>query len=267
MHWDLLFYLMPIRWETRNRKPGFEVMDIYTKQYIPTVGDVDKSQLAKPSYIFDIFQEITTLHGADLKIGLGELQELGMGWVLSRFTVEILRRPAFGETVNARTWTRGPEKLFMLRDYSITDAGGNVIVRSRSRWLVLDTKTRHPLRPSALPLAMPLNEGIDALVNEGAALKKHDGLKKTGRRTAAYSDIDFNGHVNNSRYIQWVQDAAPSGLIENAAKLNFEINYISEIKIGETIDMCLGVFEDGAKLGAEGIKENGETAFRCEVCV
>ncbi|GMO61437.1 MAG: thioesterase [Termitinemataceae bacterium] len=242
-------------------------MDVFEKQYTVTVGDVDKTESAKPSYIFDIFQELTTVHGSDLGIGINEIKSLGMGWVLSRFSVEILRRPKFGETFIASTWPRGPNKLFMLRDYLIKDSSDNVIVRSRSRWIVIDIEKRSPMRPDSLPLALPLNEGRDALVNDGAALKKHEGLEKKCSRTAVYSDVDFNGHVNNARYIQWVQDACPPALIENAAKLSVEINYIIEIKIGESIDIFCGCLEnsDGKLLAFEGVKSDGQTAFRCEI--
>ncbi|GMO23155.1 MAG: hypothetical protein Ta2B_02260 [Termitinemataceae bacterium] len=263
-------------------------MDIYEKEYCITVGDVDKSQGVKPSYLFEVFQEITTIDGDRQNIGIGQLQQFGMAWVLSRLSVVVDKRPMFGQTVKASTWPRGPEKLFMLRDYLIKDKSEEVVVRARSRWLLLDTEKRRPLRPSALPIPVPLNDGCDALICDYVPAKR-EGLQKVMERTAVYSDLDFNGHVNNSRYIQWVQDAVDPKLIEDADKMRIDINYVSEIRIGETLNMFCAPFtceaenankicgcnsfaadewnNDGiTKIAIEGIKKcDGQSSFRAEL--
>jgi hypothetical protein len=88
---------------------------------------------------------------------------------------------------------------------------------------------------------LPLNEGKDSLPDGAAGLETgeggpHGGLVKTGERRAAYSDIDSNRHVNNARYVQWIQDIADPALLEQAERIRLDINYLSEVKIGETVE-------------------------------
>jgi acyl-ACP thioesterase len=157
------------------------------------------------------------------------------------------------------------------------------LARAQSRWIVIDIEKHKPLRPQTLPTTLPLNEGRDALIIANSGLAKRDNLVKTSERKAVYSDIDFNGHVNNARYIQWIQDAIPSEHIENARQLRFDINYLSEIKNGETVEIFSAPFSceetdanntifasprghDAKKIAIEGIKiTDGQSSFRAEL--
>jgi acyl-ACP thioesterase len=256
-------------------------MDVYTKEYNVTVGNVDRNHCIKPAHVFDIFQEITTLHSEDLDGGLNIMQSAGMAWILSRFMVIIERRPEFGEVLSVSTWPRGPEKLFMLRDYIIKDKSGNIVIRARSRWLVLDIEKRRPLRIEMLPVAMPDNSDKNSVIICNSSLEKRTGLIKKCERSANYSDIDFNGHVNNARYIQWIQDSTEPELLENAKQMRIDINYLSEIKSGETVDILCAPFEQSEtdpnnkifndstkKFAFEGTKRtDNQSSFRAELRV
>jgi acyl-ACP thioesterase len=257
-------------------------MDIFTRQYDITVGDVDKNHLMKPSCLFDFFQEITTVHGEDLGVGVNVMQNAGLAWVLSRFMVIVEQRPKFGQRIEITSWPHGSEKLFLLRDYLAKDQNGAILARARSRWIIIDIEKRKPLRPQSLPVPLPLNEGHDAVIMANSALAKRDNLVKMSERKAVYSDIDFNGHVNNARYIQWIQDAIPSDRIENARQLRFDINYITEVKNGETVEIFSAPFtceetdanntifanpeHEAEKIAIEGIKTaDGQSSFRAEL--
>jgi acyl-ACP thioesterase len=212
------------------------------------------------------------------------MTELGQGWILSRISVLMERRPRQEELVTVRTWPRGWEKLFAIRDFDIRDAADTPIVRARSCWLIVDIERRRPLRPQATMEKLPLNPGLDALPGGGSGL---DALvaaaEKAGERRAAYSDIDFNGHMNNARYVEWIQDisdrdAGPSALV-GAKTMRLDINYLSEIKLGEPIELWTaplpahaggkaanGVSIEGRRTGACGLAAgSGQAAFRAEL--
>jgi acyl-CoA thioesterase FadM len=123
--------------------------------------------------------------------------------------------------------------------------------------------------------ALPLNEGVDALPGGGGALGAQDRLNEAGERRVRYSDIDYNGHVNNTRYIQWIQDLTEPELLEKADQMRLDINYLRELKIGETVDLLtapipLSALPDMPRLSAavayEGRRqEGGEAVFRAEL--
>jgi acyl-ACP thioesterase len=195
------------------------------------------------------------------------------------------RRPKLGETITVRSWPRGWERLFAVRDYDIRDASDTPIVRGRSGWIILDIERRRPLRPQALMDKLPLNEGLDALPGGAGGLEARNGLVKAGERKAAYSDIDYNGHVNNARYIQWIQDIMEPEILERADRMRLDINYLSEIKPGEITGLLSGPIGDAAAAAGEmPIKEalafegrrqvpssapesagDGQTMFRAEL--
>jgi acyl-CoA thioesterase FadM len=132
---------------------------------------------------------------------------------------------------------------------------------------------RRPLRPLQVMENLPLNEGIDALPSGAASLEKRENLEKLRECRAAYSDLDYNGHVNNVRYIQWIQDSIQGELLESANRMRLDINYISEIKPGETTEIWFTPIAadnsenvPGSAFAFEGRKEDqGTASFRAEL--
>ncbi|MDR1058957.1 MAG: acyl-ACP thioesterase, partial [Treponema sp.] len=210
-------------------------MDIWQERVSLRFGNIDRSDRLTLASTFDFFQEAAVSHAENLGVGREALARTGQGWVLSRISVFLERRPRWGETVTVRSWPRGGDRLFAVRDYDIRDASDFPLVRARGNWLILDIKKRRPLRPQAVMETLPLNEGVDALPGGGGALDTQDHLNRAGERRVRYSDIDYNGHVNNTRYIQWIQDLTEPELLEQADQMRLDINYLKELKIGETV--------------------------------
>jgi acyl-ACP thioesterase len=158
------------------------------------------------------------------------------------------RRPACGETVQISTWPREWEKLFALRDYEIRDEKGNAVVRGRGCWLVIDVERRRPLRIQPFLEPLPPNRGIDAFPAGPSGLNAQENPVKKTERSALYSDIDYYGHVNNARYIQWIQDATNPDVLIKADQARLDINYLSEVLPGETIEIWTAAIEDSASM-------------------
>jgi acyl-ACP thioesterase len=177
-----------------------------------------------------------------------------------------------------RTWPRGGEKLFALRDYDIRDAQGKAAVRARSCWLIIDIEKRRPLRPQSIMENLPLNDGLNSLPF-AVGLEERQALQKMAERQALYTDIDYNGHVNNVGYIRWIEDAADPLLLEQARQMRLDINYTNEVLPGEVTGIWTAPIDEaaGSQPGAPGdgafhafafegkkIHDN-QTAFRAEL--
>jgi acyl-ACP thioesterase len=232
-------------------------MDIWHESFSLRFGAVDRSDRLTLASTFDFFQEAAISHAESLGVGREAMARTGQGWILSRISVFLERRPRFGETITVRTWPRGWDRLFAIRDYDIRDASDTPIVRGRSSWLILDIEKRRPLRPRAVMDTLPLNEGIDALPGGGGGLESRENLVMAGERRAVYSDIDYNGHVNNTRYIQWIQDITEPEILDRARQIRFDINYLSEVKPGEvtallTAPLKVPIGGGGGDLGLDG---------------
>jgi len=248
--------------------------DIWRETAVVRFGSVDRSDRLTLGSICGFFQEAAISHAANLGVGRYALARNGRGWILSRLSLFVERRPACGETIEISTWPRGAEKLFALRDYEIRDAAGVSVVRGRGAWLVLDIEKRRPLRPQSVMDGMPLNDGIDAFPDGAIGLDPGKNLLKNSERVALYSDIDYYGHANNARYIQWIQDATNIGILTEADRMRLDINYLSEILPGETVEIWTASFKETGQSFAcayEGRRPNGKiggsghAAFRAEL--
>ena len=254
---------------------GDGIVDVWQETFPVRFAAIDRSDRLTLDAVFQFFQEAAICHAENLGVGRQDMTQTGQAWILSRITVIVDRRPNYCETITVRSWPRGSEKLFAMRNYDIRDKSDIPVVSARSGWLVVDMEKRRPIRPNFLMDKLPLNEGLESLppeANGAAGLTERANLQKTAERKALYTDIDYNGHVNNVRYIQWIEDALDPGYLEKAGKMRLDINYLSEILGGDVIEILSGEIEDSAgnsdwqkAFAFEGRKENGQAAFRAEL--
>jgi len=239
---------------------------IHEEQFRVRTWDVDRTNQLSMAAAFNFFQEVAGNHAELLGVGRTTLQNAGQAWILSRMSAVIDRRPLWGQTLNVRTWPRGTDRLFAVRDYEMEDENSGIVARGRSGWIVLDTQKQRPLRPQALVSHIPANTDKDALPDGIKGLDACSELANTGTRRPAYSDFDYNGHVNNARYVQWIQDALPAEEIEKADSLRLDINYLSEVKPGMIIELWTGRQDKTDAYAIEGRHgTTGQVVFRAEL--
>ena len=253
-----------------------EKLAVWSETRAVRFGAIDKSDSMTLDALLDFFQEAAISHAENLGVGREVMARTNQVWILSRMSVQVDRRPGFGETVTVRTWPRGGEKLFALRDFDMLDADGIPVVRARSCWLIIDIEKRRPLRPQSTTDKLPLNDGMDALP-AAAALEENPSLQKITERRAHYTDMDYNGHVNNVSYIRWMEDALDPALLENARSMRLDINYLNEVLKDEVTGIWTAPISAASYAVAshamahyaaafEGRKEQDkQTAFRAEL--
>lgn len=59
----------------------------------------------------------------------------------------------------------------------------------------------------------------------------------TGEHTVSYSDLDINGHTNNSRYVVWAMDCLPGEVTDSPVK-DLYINFVKETLPGDKVQLC-----------------------------
>jgi acyl-ACP thioesterase len=241
------------------------MLAIYEEAISVPFSGVDAANRMKLSTAFDFFQDAANKHAILLGAGRGDLERQGRVWILSRMSVFMERRPQWNEELTMRTWPRGSQKIFAIRDYDLVDREGRSPVRGRSGWIIVDIETKRPIRPEALLNTLPGNDGLDALPDGAGPVPAAEGAVKLAERRAAYTDIDMNGHVNNARYIEWIEDALESSLFYGAERLRLDINYIAELVLNETVEIMTAPGPDASVL-IEGRKDAaGQPNFRARL--
>jgi len=88
-------------------------------------------------------------------------------------------------------------------------------------------------------------------------------MKEIGNHKIVFSDMDANGHTNNSKYINFVLDALPAEF-QNKTYKDFKINYSKEALLNDEISIEADLTSSENKLIIAG-KNKGETCFECEL--
>jgi acyl-ACP thioesterase len=186
--------------------------------------------------LFDFLQDIASDHAVKLGYGRDDLMKQNNFWVLSRIYAEISDWPSWGKKINVRTWPRGTDKLFALRDYEVRYPDGRTVALATSSWLIIDQDTKRIRRPDAT-----LSAYNSQIYSKGALPRNAIKLEsvKDGRSVLSFnvkiSDLDINLHTNNVRYLKWATDSYDLDFILNNVPLSAEINYLAESHFNESI--------------------------------
>ena len=233
------------------------------KGYELRLCDFDRYGRIQPAAILDILQEIATLQAANIGVGLEDMQAMGVLWMIVRMKYEIVREPQMHERVIARTWPHSLTRFSFLRDFSVKDEDGELLIKASSEWVIVDAQT-HKFASIADYYHGSLDFEEDRAFD--TKLKKlwplPDDDIEPHIRIPGYTDVDLNGHVNNSRYANYIIDAlspGPEGHIKS-----FQIEYRKEALEGQPLAIRTQEMEDGSIM-TKGSNDEGETVFSCRI--
>lgn len=199
---------------------------------IPSYLADEQAQLSVTS-LFKLLQEASDRHAALLGAGWFDLQDRGYFWVLTKMLVHINRLPKWQEKVLLRTWVRASEAATSPRDFEIEDTDGNLLVSARAIWAILDTKQGHPQRMDMFDGNFLPQErsAIDRRPPKIGPLTLPETLPEA--KTALYSDLDMNHHVNNAHYIQWAFDSFDEDFRRSHRLTEIAVNFIAQAKLDD----------------------------------
>lgn len=245
-----------------------EPVSIYKKKYVIELSDVDFTKKLKLSTLFSYFQDIASEAVDNLGIGIDTLEKKhGVAWALIRVRVDIIRNPEWNEEITIETWPQEPEKIEFERDFIVRDAGGNIIIKAVSIWIIFDIKTRRIRKSEVIAIEYPPIVKTRAIDCKLGKLKDSGHLEIAYKKVIGYSDVDFNGHLNNSKYIDFISDCFEIDKHERNTVRTVEVNYINEALPGDTLVLYKDISHiDSNLLYIEGVsEENGNVVFKAQV--
>jgi acyl-ACP thioesterase len=230
--------------------------------------ECDLNQRWKPSAFFQHMTETACHHVNQLGIGFDELYAQNLFWVHSRMKIQFSAFPHADEVVTIRTWGKTiQQKLFYIRDFEVLSDQGQRLAAATSAWLIINGATRRMVPPHALNLNLPMSGDQVGLDEPLEKLGLNQNGEERLRVKAGYSVVDMVGHVNNSRYVEWICDSFPIEMFSQHHLDTIQINYNHEIRPGEEVSILVN--HDPAKDGSwtlEGINRSNDTqAFESAV--
>jgi acyl-ACP thioesterase len=230
--------------------------------------DVSLNGQTKFYTLCNILLDSAAVHANKFRFGYHDMRKENVYWVLSRFHIIMHEYPSMDDRIMVETWPKGVNKLFFMRDYRIISEDDRLLTAATTAWLVLDGDTGRP------GMMVGNNSLHSFYIDDFHAIEQVPGklpvIKEPDRQMpvkARYSDLDINKHVNAVKYIEWVQDCFPQELYEKQNVKEFQINYQSETRFGEVVQINIrNASESDPFEYLEGIRASDENAaFRARV--
>ena len=201
--------------------------------------DVDGWGRCRPSAVLGYLQEAATLAAEDGGFGREKTLEYHAFWMLARIWFR-LDRPL-----------RWEEKVTV---------GGVPVGEAVSDWVLAGVEDRKLLRLSQMRELEGTEGGGLCKQLTLSKLRMPGEMEERDRRRMGYSDTDINGHVNNTRYADFVCDALRlEGLPRSRFLSDLQIGYTAESRAGDVLTLEVG--EQGGQHFVKGVDEAGKTHF------
>ena len=216
---------------------------IYEKEYPITDAAVDCFGNLKPSMLLFFCQDVAGHHCVHLGADYDTLAQKNLFWAIIRQKVQITRLPRSGETIRVETWPMPTTKVCYPRSTVAYDKEGNELFRAIGMWVLMDKESRAMILPGKSGVTVQgLLTGTELAAPGSLASRQ---LQDVHSRTVRYSDLDRNGHMNNTRYLEWMGDLLPSAFHEGNSPREFTVCYHNEAREGEELRLGWQLNEEG----------------------
>ena len=201
-------------------------------KFLVTTNDFDYKDDFRPSAVLNYFQVVAGMHASEIGVGFDVFKVRNLAWVLVKIKYRCIEEAKPDTHIIVKTWPKEPKRVEHDRLYQIKDINDNVLFEGLSRWCVIDFNTRRISRETSLYNGEFINDDVD-LVFDTDIIKSNDFelLDYMFDYVVRLSDLDHNGHMNNTKYGDIVLSLTQEGKhIEE-----FEINFVNECLLGQTI--------------------------------
>lgn len=225
-------------------------------------SNFDTSGVLSLHRVMEFLQDAAGEHAKQLGFGWDNLNVTSCLWVLSK--IKIRFEKALTKQVKGfklYTWPLAPARFFAERCFVATDETGNRLFAATSIWLVIDRETRKIVSADKLKniykcdfddARCDVAPDFERIRRDGSYVHCYD---KTVRR----SDLDVNGHVNNTNYVNYALDVlVPSERVTEA-----DIVYQKELMLGDTAQIWCKREGDNVYV----VGERSETCFTVKFTV
>lgn len=176
----------------------------YRKTYQITTNMLDCHDCLKMSTLLDVAQEVAGDHAEELGCGFETMIKQDLIWVIVRNYVEIIKKPINFNEIEVVTYPLKPRFVEFNRETEFYH-DGELFAVSRSTWMVINIKDFSVKAPDFF-------KGFDddlgyfkRRIRKLPVIEKTQ-LQKVKEVDVLYSMLDHNGHMNNTKYVDFYLD-------------------------------------------------------------
>lgn len=233
----------------------------FEKEFYLRTSDFDCRMELQPAAILDLFQDVAGEHARALGIGRDVMIANQLIWVIVKVRYRILATPKQFDRVRVKTWPLPPRRSLFQREYKIMAEDGTPLVLGSSEWVVI-----HAERRRLMPVGdiYPLKDGFleERNFEDGfVRLTDFEGEGEAHTILPRFSELDVNGHVNNTKYANYVLDTVSPADGEHIAE--FAIEYHREVQPDHPLSLSKRR-EDG-QIDVKGTDPEGARMFTARI--
>ena len=232
---------------------------IYVRNFTVEDAYVDRYGRMKPSQILYLAQDMGGRHSALMSLDYDTLAGRNLFWAVTRHRVQVSRMPMRGETLRLETWPLPTTRAAFPRSVVAYDAQGNEVFRCITLWVLMDLNTRKMIVPGKSGIIVAGTLRGNELPAPNGLIPKPLGTQAS--RTVAFTDLDRNGHMNNTRCLDWIADLLPSRFHESHTVTDFTVCYLAEAREQQELRLNWDM-SDGCTLQVDATTGAGEESHR-----
>ena len=216
----------------------------FTQHYTVRWHDTDANRQVRPSALVTYLQETANEHLIHIGISLDELRDrYGLAFILGSISVRSYEPLFAGDAIEVGTWTCGERGFRHNRCFRVL-RGGKTVTEATSQWALINLKDGSLVKVEDMPYHIEPESSI-VLPDLPARLKMPliTEMETAGERRIVYSDIDYNGHMNNTRYPDMLCDFIPE--MRESRMTGMVLSYRKEAVFAHTLRVFRQKTEDG----------------------
>jgi len=166
-----------------------------------------------------------------IELGVGDktiLENYNLVWIISGYDIEVIRLPRFGEEITIETEALSYNRLFCYRRFTIYDEAGQELIHMMTTFVLMDRDSRkvHAVEPEILA---PYQSEFDKKLIRGP---KYANLEEPISKdyNVRFYDLDMNGHVNNSKYLDWIFEVMGAEFLTQYIPKKINLKYVKEVR-------------------------------------
>ncbi len=205
----------------------------YSIDYETRWHDTDAERRVRPSAMLVYMQETSNRHVADSGMSLDELRDTkGLAFILSKIKLAF-HRPLYAfEHIRVETFTAGERGYSSTRCFRIL-SNDEVVAEADTTWALVDIRSKQLRRMEESGYIF--EDEAPLSVDAPARTRMPSGLTpvEVGKRKILYSELDYNMHMNNTRYPDMLCDYMPMEAVGRIRGMT--LSYLKEAAYGDTV--------------------------------
>ena len=211
---------------------------VYGKQYTTRWHDTDAARALRPGAMLTYFEETADLHIRSVGKSLDEMRdEDKVGFILSRMSILFYQPVAADVELLVQTWTYAGGAFSTGRAFRAF-LGDTVVAEAVSTWALVDVERHCPVKIANAPFDFQHEPPLEADVPVRVSIPKDLPMERMGERRIVYSDIDYNLHMNNTRYPDMLCDFLPD--MSGKRMRRVTMSFVREAALGHTLEVLCG---------------------------